>query len=316
MLADILRENRVDRRSGYSLEQLIEAVHDRRRAESAPTPSSDVLLRREEFEALRRGRREESRDQQFAAHEATTPDALEPWVERVCIVTRLREVRALESFARVLPGAGIPAPLAVEEVDWLPAIEVKGEGVFLELSRAVIEPWEAVPAVRERIARLIRADIERHERWGIAPTRTISPWLVLVHTLAHAVIDEMALSAGYPSASLRERLYVDDDMAALLIYTASSDAAGSLGGVAAQGEPSVLGPMFIESIRRQAWCSADPVCIESEAAGVDSLNYAACHSCVLLPETSCEERNLFLDRALLVGTPDQPELGFFAGALD
>jgi hypothetical protein len=57
------------------------------------------------------------------------------------------------------------------------------------------------------------------------------------------------------------------------------------------------------------------VCIESDAQGADSLNLAACHSCTLLPETSCEEQNTFLDRAMLVGTPGHPEVGFFADLL-
>lgn len=312
MLAGIFRDNRVDRRSGYSIEQLVSAVHERRRSESDAAPSSDATLRREEFQALQRGKAERSRDQQFAAHEVTVPTELNPWLGRVTIATRLREVRALQSFSRVLPNTAEPASLAVEEVDWLPAIEVKGEGVFLELSIEELERWEASDAVQARVGPLRQGDVDRHERWGVAPSREITPRLVLVHTLAHALIDEVALSSGYPSASLRERLYVGNDMAALLIYTATSDAAGSLGGVAAQGEPDVLGPMFLEAVRRQSWCSSDPVCIETEVTGVDSLNRAACHSCLLLPETSCEEMNVFLDRALLVGTPDQPELGFFS----
>ena len=56
-----------------------------------------------------------------------------------------------------------------------------------------------------------------------------------------------------------------------------------------------------DAVVRAGWCSADPLCIESEASGVDSLNLAACHACCLLPETSCEEMNVFLDRGLLVG---------------
>jgi hypothetical protein len=135
---------------------------------------------------------------------------------------------------------------------------------------------------------------------------------VLVHTLAHALIDQLALEAGYPAASLRERLYVGDDMHGFLVYTASTDSAGSLGGLVAQGESARLDEALLSAVARASWCSADPICVETEAQGADGLNLAACHACTLLPETSCEEMNILLDRALLVGTPEDSTLAFFA----
>jgi hypothetical protein len=140
----------------------------------------------------------------------------------------------------------------------------------------------------------------------------ISPRYVLLHTLAHALINEWSLEAGYPAAALRERLYVANDMAGVLIYTATSDSAGSLGGVVAQGEYAFIRTSLESALSRVSWCSQDPPCMESEASGTDSLNLAACYACVLLPETSCETNNTFLDRAMLVGTPDDPSIGFFS----
>jgi hypothetical protein len=136
---------------------------------------------------------------------------------------------------------------------------------------------------------------------------------VLLHTLAHVLIDQLALDAGYPAASIRERLFVDESMSGILIYTATSDSAGSLGGLAAQAEEDKIGRLLIDGIERLAWCSSDPVCIESTGAGTDGLNLAACHACVLAPETSCEEQNVLLDRGLLIGTPEEPGAGFFSG---
>jgi hypothetical protein len=133
----------------------------------------------------------------------------------------------------------------------------------------------------------------------------------MLHTLAHVLINQWALDCGYPAASLRERLYISDTMAGLILYTATSDSAGSLGGVIAQAQAEILDDSLRESVARASWCSADPLCIETTAAGVDALNLAACHACVLLPEVSCEEMNLFLDRGLLTGTPEAPEVGFF-----
>ena len=121
---------------------------------------------------------------------------------------------------------------------------------------------------------------------------------------------------GVAAGSLRERLYVSEDMCGLLLYTATSDSAGSLGGVVVQGEGDLLETALTEALKRSAWCSSDPLCIESDAAGTDALNLAACHACALLPEVSCEELNSLLDRGMLVGTPEVPELGFFSSMIE
>ena len=133
----------------------------------------------------------------------------------------------------------------------------------------------------------------------------------MIHTLAHVLMDQWSLDSGYPTASLRERLFVSDRMAGLMIYTATSDSAGSLGGVVGQASPNLLDGSLRDAMERAGWCSNDPVCSETEAQGAESLNLAACHSCVLLPEVSCEEMNQLLDRVLLIGTPIERDIGFF-----
>jgi hypothetical protein len=145
------------------------------------------------------------------------------------------------------------------------------------------------------------------------PDREITPRFLALHTLAHALIDQFALDAGYPAASLRERIYASEEMCGLLIYTATTDSAGSLGGVIAQAADGRLLTSMAEAAARYQWCSSDPLCVESDGQGVDSLNLATCHACGLLPETSCEEMNVLLDRGLLVGTPSDPGLGFVNG---
>ena len=195
---------------------------------------------------------------------------------------------------------------------WLPAIEVRGEGVFLELSDKRLRAWESDPEVIRRATRVNGNYLKRTQAMGNVPNRVITPRMLLIHTLAHVLINQWSLDCGYPAASLRERLYVSDRMAGLLIYTATSDSAGSLGGVVAQAGPGRLDEALREGLSRASWCSADPLCIESDATGVDALNLAACHACTLLPEVSCEEMNLFLDRGLLVGIPTNQQLGFFS----
>lgn len=146
--------------------------------------------------------------------------------------------------------------------------------------------------------------------------RSISARLLLIHTVAHALINQWALECGYPAGSLRERLYVGDmkdpsAIAGILVYTATTDSAGSLGGLIGLADLSRLRYSVTEALHRASWCSADPVCIETIAAGASSLNLAACHACALLPEVSCEEQNVFLDRGMLFGTPEWPEVGYF-----
>jgi len=135
-----------------------------------------------------------------------------------------------------------------------------------------------------------------------------------VHTTAHIVINQLVFECGYSTASLRERLYVSADLAApqagILIYTSAGDSEGTLGGLVRLGEPDRFAGVLRRAIQRASWCSADPVC--SEVSNRYDGNLAACHSCVLLPETSCENFNRALDRALAVGLPAAPSCGFFS----
>ena len=186
------------------------------------------------------------------------------------------------------------------------------KGIFVLLDPERLAAWESTPFARGR-ADLVQKSIDDRSRGrGLAERPLVTARVSCsLHTLAHALIDQLSLDAGYPSASLRERLYADGDMAGFLVYTATSDSAGSLGGVAAQSTPDRFEHAVGAAIARMSWCSSDPVCIESTGTGTDALNLAACHSCLLLPETSCELSNTFLDRAALVGLPGVPD-GFFS----
>jgi hypothetical protein len=300
--------------TAYATDDLIKAIAQRRADEASTDAEVTTALKRDEYLALLHGRPEENNDQEFISEPASTPAAISRWIDRVMVVTKLREVRVLESFSRIAPPRigtrAVRPPLYDEQPGWLPAIEVNGEGVFLTLNAEALRDWERHRDVADRVAGINENYRQRFEKFGGIPDRAITPRLVLLHTLAHVLIDQWSLDSGYPAASLRERLYVDEEMAGFLIYTATSDSAGSLGGVVAEADPGRLEASLRELLLRAAWCSADPLCIESGPNGVDGLNRAACHACCLLPEVSCEEMNLLLDRALLVGTPQQPELGF------
>ncbi|MGW4049234.1 DrmB family protein [Streptomyces sp. NPDC004779] len=294
------------------------------------TPSFDrryLALRHKEYERLRAGNdeRERSHKEQFVCESPLgDPAPLIPLgVTGPMLVKKLREVRALKAFTRLAdPDStteGKEAELSASSLSWLPAMEVRGEGVFLRLDEDRLEEWTGSAPVIARAER-IRAAHERLLRQratepDLAPPSPAGPRMILLHTLAHVLITQWSLDAGYPAAALRERLYADEGMAGILVYTATSDSAGSLGGLVAQGEPARLADAVRGAVHRSAWCSSDPLCVESEASGTAGTNLAACHACVMLPETSCEHNNTLLDRALLVGTPEDPSIGFFARLL-
>jgi len=274
-------------------------------------------------------------DREFEVRPVDVPPELQPFIKRLVRVVRLREVRALTSFSRIEPpsrvategGEGdeekriMPAHLSKAPMNWLPAIEVRGEGIFIEISMDSLSEWETNGAVRKR-AESVRQQLVNSVSISIPEDGELSIALtarfLLAHTLAHVLMKQLSLECGYSSASLRERLYVGqapEEMCGLLIYTATSDSDGTLGGLQRQGESDRFSDLFQQAIRGSEWCSSDPLCIEGVSSATEATNLAACHACVLSPETSCEEFNRFLDRGVLVGTPHEPESGFFRDLL-
>ena len=146
---------------------------------------------------------------------------------------------------------------------------------------------------------------------GAVDFANIMNWqMYLVHTFSHLIMRELEFKCGYPTASLSERIYVSNDdkyrMYGCLIYTAEG-AEGSMGGLIAQTRPQNLNNLIKSAIKRATICNSDPLCWESEGQGLFDLNFASCFSCSLVSETSCEHRNLYLDRKILVDN----ENGFF-----
>ena len=231
-------------------------------------------------------------------------------ISRVVIVDKLREVRALTGFSRFEPNREkIISPSLTVRASWLPAIEVYGEGIFIALDEEKVREWEDRDAVKNQVDKFLRLS-ERSFWGGLLPRPTGR--LILLHTISHLLIRQLSFSCGYSSSSLRERIYSSDEsdsenMCGILIYTSSGDSEGSLGGLAREGEPKRLMKTLISALRDADWCSSDPVCGELWS-GPGSLNHAACHACSLLPETSCQFRNLLLDRSFLIGASRS---GFF-----
>ena len=211
-------------------------------------------------------------------------------------VGRLSVVRALHGFVRSGGDKDAPCALSRRPLDWCPAVVNRGEGVFLALDAGAVGRWAGRPEVVSRCA--LAMGIE-----GQADERSADPAGLLLHTLAHALIRELSAVAGYGEASIRERIY-DNGM---LLYTASAQSDGGLGGLARQGEQGAFGRLMRGALLRSTACSRDPLCSDSEPGATH--NGSACYACMMLPETSCEERNTGLDRRLLA----DPKIGFFAG---
>ncbi len=250
-------------------------------------------------------------------------DFLGDRIEAVVAVHRLREVSALVGFTRFeAPTPDVNgeydtdvarADLAAEP-SWFPAVENQGEGIFLLLNSDAVLSWLQRPEVEKRCA-----DLEAgHERW--AEERRISakrPFpggaYILLHTLSHLLIQSLALRCGYPAASIRERIYADEASKrfGLLLYTASADAEGTLGGLVQQA--TSITQHLHQALHIGGLCSNDPVCAHHSPGRSPEnrwLHGAACHGCTLVAETSCEMRNDYLDRGLVVPIIGQ-KAGFF-----
>jgi len=240
--------------------------------------------------------------------------------QRIALLKKLRETRAFDGFSRMY-STGLTREerrslFSAEDVNWLPAIIVRGEGIFVEFNHSLIAKWEEIQAdaLQQRLKLLHRSVTALAARRRQDPV-PIAPGFLLLHTFAHILITELVQQCGYGSASLRERIYSGSDMSGVLIYTSAGDSEGTMGGLVRMGEPDRFGKVVLNAINRARWCSGDPVCIESKGQGPDNCNLAACHSCALLPETSCEVQNRLLDRSMLVGTLENPAMGFFADVL-
>ncbi|WP_435017957.1 DrmB family protein [Tundrisphaera sp. TA3] len=255
------------------------------------------------------------------------PGRYAKYLEKVVLVERLREVRALVGFTRIgSPGDyedpveipdDIRAPLSRKAPRWVPASEIRGEGIFLHFREDLIEEWSG------RMARHDHDFFEAHKRWrtarGLPEPEKGYPGLrfVLLHSLAHALIRQLSLECGYTAASLRERIYsripaLGEPMAGFLIYTAAPDSEGTLGGLVSLGDPETLGRHLDHALEIVRLCSSDPLCAEHRPTqGSLTLHGAACHACLFVPETSCERGNKYLDRTVLVETVERDDLAFF-----
>lgn len=317
---------------GLDLGDVLAAIEAER---SEKTDDSERPLRTVEFERIvsapdEQPGNEPERGVEFAAFRVRPPRVdLPKGVHGLIVIPEMREVRVQVSFSRLdsiaanlqgeydfekLPHKPAPLMLPGGNQKWLPAAEVRGEGVFIELDEVAVQAWEARPAVREREAKL-RAAFELESDGEFPGAR-----FYMLHSLSHLLLTAISLECGYAASAIRERIYSQLEkgpgvpaMAAVLLGTGTTGSEGTLGGLIEEGR-------HIRHHLREAWdlgrlCSNDPVCASHDPLHPSSdrrTEGAACHGCLYIAETSCERFNRNLDRALVVPTiGNDPELAFF-----
>ncbi|MFN6104048.1 MAG: DrmB family protein [Planctomycetaceae bacterium] len=312
---------------GISDEEALREIESRRLG----TPRIEKNVKLAELETLMASQDELGEDQpdgNFFARALPRPVWDQPWmqsIERVVLVHRLREVVAQVGFTRFSPPTSdINGELDLEvkraalarEISWLPAVESRGVGFFLQFRREAIDAWLARAEVQRRGRVLLGGfDLWRAEHQRATREFCGLPYLML-HSLSHLLITSISLECGYPASSIRERIYAMKYVGyGILLYTGSPDAEGRLGGIIQVGRR--IHEHLRNALELGELCSNDPVCAQHDAQNPHErrfLHGAACHGCLLIAETSCEQQNDFLDRALVVPTVDNLGVEFFPRA--
>ena len=309
---------------GYSDDEVWAEIQNRTGVGGA----SDKSVKELELETLIAAQDELGNDKpygNFFARSLPKTDWNKPWMdplEKVVLVHRLREVVALAGFTRfeaVSPGIdgeldmGVQRAALAREISWLPAIENRGEGIFLQFRNEAIEEWVQRADVASRGAELIRGfDMWLEDHSSSSREFPGLPYLML-HSFSHMLVTSMSLECGYPASSIRERIYAVPNVGyGILLFTGTTDAEGTLGGLVQSGRrihEHVRGALTMAEL-----CSNDPVCAQHESTSPHErrfLHGAACHGCLLIAETSCEQHNEFLDRSLVVPTVANRGIEFF-----
>jgi hypothetical protein len=312
----------------HTVEAIWSAIQARRNGTRQPDAEAGDL-KTTEWQALTSDQLPSgSRD--FLARRVGPPAGYEAYFEPSVLLERIREVRALISFTRVESNGDFAEAEAAEEdrnaslsrtrKDWLPAAEVRGEGLFLHFKESMIAAWEQ----RHEIKELEKKFLASHRVWRTmrrqAPPSGLFPGIryVLLHSFSHALMRQISLECGYTAASIRERIFSalpserNGPMAGILLYTAASDSEGTLGGLVHLGQPMTMGRLVTQALESMRLCGSDPLCSDQEPTENGRMVHgSSCHACLFAPETSCEKGNRFLDRSTLISTFSERGLEFF-----
>ncbi len=218
---------------------------------------------------------------------------------KICPIEKLKTVTTQLSYQR-LPSYDNPMDnttrmsSAFEDEDgfWYPAYEGVGEGIFITSNENPISYLELdeISGKWNNYIRNIQLNSKREE--------IKQPLFVWWHTLSHALINSLALSCGYNSAALRERVYIKNGKAGILIYNTSPGEDSGMGGLSDTVDSFDI--ILKNAMNSLITCANDPLCLKQNVEE-NGVNGAACHNCLLISETSCEHRNVLLDRHFFIG---------------
>jgi len=320
-LEQMISSNMLPLLNEFSIEEIWQAILILRGEQAPPEedlkwPEWEVLINPDESQIA----------MDFHIEPGVVPSFAEGLIEKIVLGRRLLEVKALTGFTRIDYMSGdsdegdfdaTVSKIYKNRPDWLPAVEHRGEGIFIQFSEDALNQWENDPMVLTRTEEIK----EKHQEWERQRNPegpfTVFPGsrYVLIHTIAHALILQLSLDCGYPATAVRERIYSSEDpdkkMAGVLIYTASSDSEGSLGGLVDLGTHEKFPPLLKRALKKLTSCSSDPLCADHQPDIHATINGAACHACCYVSETSCELFNRFLDRSFVVPTINSDEMAFF-----
>ena len=289
-----------------------------------PDSKKEMIFRYNEFKAFHKDETlltKNPKDLKVKDVTAHLDEETRSYFNRVLRIDNMKITSAQLDFSRVFPidaDAKNAHPKNIfrsrnENVMVYPVVENFGEGIFFSFNDELIEEFstnnDIIETLQLQLSQL-QKESNDFNKSAIDFANVMNWQLYLVHTFSHLIIRELEFRCGYPTASLSERIYVSNDedykMYGCLIYTAEGSE-GSMGGLIAQTRPQNLNNLIKSALKRATICNSDPLCWESEGQGLFDLNFASCFSCSLISETSCEHRNLYLDRKLLVDA----DSGFF-----
>lgn len=337
-IADVTKELRKAKFAdlvAFGAETVWAEIERRKAGLAAP----DKSIKQVELEALlacpeEKGKEAPASDKIFEGY-TRTPSLLapdwQPFIDKVVLVHRLREVLALIGFTRFeaaqtnIQGEiddlaiGVRRAALDFEPHWVPAIENLGEGVFISFNKDQVERWLQNPNVKHRGEALCRGFSHWSKNRGIPEDKAKFPGeaYIMLHSLSHLLITAVSLECGYSSSAIRERIYAFSDIGyGILLHTGTSGSEGTLGGLVEVGRR--IEYHLGRALEQGRLCSNDPVCAQHKPDNVQEdrfLQGAACHGCLLIAETSCERRNEMLDRALVTRTVEGLGAEFFPDGL-
>lgn len=268
-------------------------------------------IRKQEWNTLIQNQVDE---QNFTSFKVGVHKELAPYFDSIYRVDSVPEVQVLQGFTRLdyidrLGDDDIELQPVVNnrEEKWLPAVRNYGEGIFLKFNLAKLKEWEEKEQITNEIYKAYNDYREEFENSLIH----FAPRQILIHTFSHALLRELAAYSGYSTTSLKERIYAMDGMHGVLIYTASGDSEGSLGGLTRLAQSEKLYPIILRALENMSHCSSDPICSDGDFEYHTTANGAACHACTFVAETSCEWGNMLLDRRTLIDINPNQHYGYF-----